>query len=306
MADFDDNKNCDWIERLKFGGAVPHNEPDNLSYGWASPSGDRFKVRGPAYFSTDVKVSGGEYLLKPLGFDWIKSTTKIVDVLNNPNSRIRTALENEFPTSDHKPFIWAFNLQLPSKDNFSIVAYFIALDPIPEGSLMDRFLKGDDTFRNSRLKLITNIVKGPWFVRKAVGLGGQAVSLLGKAISCKFFARENYAEVDMDIGTSKVAIAIFHLAFGCFTTITVDLAFIIESQVDSELPEKILGAFRFSELNPTSATTIDPPPEDHSQSYQSSGFWKSIGQGFSHLLHPNAHEIGTIGDKESCVEIKKL
>ncbi|KAF6176774.1 hypothetical protein GIB67_020496 [Kingdonia uniflora] len=312
MAGSDGNKECDWTERVKSGGSVPHHEPDNCANGWATPSGDIFMVRGPEYFSTKAKISGGEYLLKPLGFDWIKSTTKIVDVLNNPKSRVRAAVENEFPNSD-KPFIWAFNIQLPSKDNFSAVAYFVALDPIPEGSLMDRFLKGDDSFRNSRLKLIANIVKGPWIVRKAVG--ELVICLLGKAVSCKFFVRENYVEVDVDIGASMVASAIVHLAFGYITTLTVDLAFLIESQIDLELPEKILGAVRFSELNPASAKPIDPPSDENLQSSLPTGFWKSIGQGFSHFLHPNAqdsasisvspHENGTITDKGSSDEFKK-
>ena len=42
---------------------------------------------------------------------------------------------------------------------------------------MDKFLKGGNAFRNSRLKLIANIVKGPWIVRKAVG--EQAICKLG-------------------------------------------------------------------------------------------------------------------------------
>ncbi|OVA08764.1 protein of unknown function DUF1336 [Macleaya cordata] len=291
MARCDGNNEPEWIERIKAEGAVPLLEPDNCPNGWASPPGDKFMVRGPEYFSTRVKIPGGEYLLKPLGFDWIKGATKIGEVLNNPNSRVRKALEDEFPMVD-RPFVWAFNLQVPSKDNYSAVAYFVALEPIPEGSLMDRFLKGDDGFRNSRLKLIANIVKGPWIVRKAVG--EQAICILGRAVSCKYFVGENYFEVDVDIGASMVANAIVHLAFGYITTLTVDLAFLIESQSEPELPERILGAVRFSELNPNSAQSIDPPSDGSAGSLQSSlrtRLWKSIGQGFSNLrIHQGAQD----------------
>ncbi|KAG6667391.1 hypothetical protein CIPAW_01G097800 [Carya illinoinensis] len=197
-------------------------------------------VRGPDYFSTRVKIPAGEYLLKPIGFDWIKSSTKIGEVLNHPNSRVRKVIEDEFPDGN-KPFVWAFNLQVPSKDNYSAVAYFATTDPIPEGSLMDLFLKGDDGFRNSRLKLIANIVKGPWIVRKAVG--EQAICIIGRALSCKYHLANNFIEVDVDIGSSMVASAIVHLAFGYITTLTVDLAFLIESQTQSELPERILVFF---------------------------------------------------------------
>ncbi|PIA57297.1 hypothetical protein AQUCO_00600200v1 [Aquilegia coerulea] len=125
MDSSDGNTTVDWIDRVKSGGAVPLLDPENCPNGWASPPGDKFMVRGSEYISSKVKIPGGEYLLKPLGFDWVKSTTKLVDVLSNPNSRVRKALDDEFPVGD-KPFIWAFNLQLPSKENFNAVAYFVA------------------------------------------------------------------------------------------------------------------------------------------------------------------------------------
>ncbi|KAK9159594.1 hypothetical protein Syun_005935 [Stephania yunnanensis] len=290
MASHDGDEEHDWIKRVKSGGAVPLLESENCPNGWATPSGDKFMVRGPDYFSTKVKIPGGEYLLKPLGFDWIKGTTKITDILSNPNSRVRKAIDDAFPNGE-KPFVWAFNLQLPTKENYSAIAYFVALEPIPEGSLMDKFLKGDDTYRNSRLKLIANIVKGPWIVRTAVG--EQAICILGRAISCKFHVRENYVEVDADIGASMVASAIVHLCFGYITTLTVDLAFLIESQNDSELPERILGGIRFSELNPASAMSVELSTDGSAGSLQSSlptRLWRSIGQGFSQLIHPGAQE----------------
>lgn len=290
MAGAGHKSELEWVERVKSEGAVPLLEPDNCLNGWASPPGDKFMVRGPQYLSTRVKIPGGEYLLKPIGFDWIKSSTKIGEIMNNPNSRVRKVIEEEYPKGN-KPFVWAFNLQVPSKENYSAVAYFAATDSIPEGSLMDQFLKGDDGFRNSRLKLIANIVKGPWIVRKAVG--EQAICVIGRTLSCKYCLADNFFEVDVDIGSSMVASAIVHLAFGYITTLTVDLAFVIESQTQSELPERILGAVRFSELNPASAQPIEPSSAGTAASLQSSlstRFWKSIGQGFTHILHPGAQE----------------
>ncbi|KAJ0091890.1 hypothetical protein Patl1_26423 [Pistacia atlantica] len=290
MAGSDGGNDPEWIERVKSGGAVPHLDPEKCTNGWASPPGNRFMVRGPEYFSNKVKIPAGEYLLKPIGFDWIKSSTKIGEVLKHRNNRVGKAIALEFPDGD-KPFVWAFNLQVPSKDNYSAIAYFVATKPVPEGSLMDQFIKGDDNFRNSRLKLIANIVQGPWIVRKAVG--EQAICIIGRAISCKYSVGENFLEVDMDIGSSMVANAIVHLAFGYITTLTVDLAFLIESQTEAELPEQLLGAFRFSELNPASAQLVEPGLDGGSDNLQSSlptRLWKSLGQGFSQLLHPGAQE----------------
>ncbi|XP_015581051.1 protein ENHANCED DISEASE RESISTANCE 2 isoform X2 [Ricinus communis] len=296
MSSPGDRSGSEWIERIKSEGAVPLLEPDDCPNGWASPPGDTFMVRGPDYLTTKVKIPAGDYLLKPIGFDWIKSSTKIGEVLKNPNSRVRKVIDDQFQTGD-KPFVWAFNLQVPSKDNFSAVAYFVATEPVTEGTLMDQFLKGDDAFRNSRLKLIANIVKGPWIVRKAVG--EQAVCIIGRALTCKYCVAEDFIEVDVDIGSSVVASAIVHLAFGYITMLTVDIAFVIEGQTESELPEKLLGAFRFSDLNPASAHSFEPSPYGSSDSLQSSlptRLWKSLGQGFSQLLHPGAQESGSTTD----------
>lgn len=283
------------MKRVQSKGAVPLIDPDNGSNGWASPPGNKFMVRGPDYFSIKVKIPAGEYLLKPLGFDWIKSSTKIVEVLNNPNSRVRKIIADEFPTGD-KPFIWAINLQVPSKDNYSAIVYFVTTDPIPEGSLMDQFLKGDDGFRNSRLKLIANIVRGPWIVRKAVS--EQAICIVGRSLSCRYCKEDNFIEVDVDIGSSMVASAIVHLAFNYITTITVDIAFLIESQTEAELPERLLGAITLCGLNPASASTIEPSSDRSTGDVQNSlptRLWKTIGLGFSQILSPGAQD----GDSNS-------
>ncbi|KAJ1410495.1 Protein ENHANCED DISEASE RESISTANCE 2, C-terminal [Sesbania bispinosa] len=295
MAGPGDQKKSDWIDRIRSEGAIPLLDPDNCSKGWASPPGAAFMVRGPEYFTRKVKVPAGDYLLKPLGFDWITSSVKIGEILNHPNSRVRKVIDNEFPAGD-KPFVWAFNLQLPTKDNYSAVAYFTAEEPIAEGSLMDKFLKGDDAFRNSRLKMIANIVNGPWIVRKAVG--EQAICVIGRALTCKYCVAENFIEVDIDIGSSMVATAIVHLAFGYVTTLTVDLAFLIESQTESELPEKLLGAFRFSNLDPASARSIEPSSvlsTNRLQRSLSRRLWKSIGQ----ILRSSSPEDGSTSGSQN-------
>ncbi|XP_010457719.1 PREDICTED: protein ENHANCED DISEASE RESISTANCE 2-like [Camelina sativa] len=274
----------EWIKRVKSEGAVPCLKPDNCNNGWTTPSPDTFMVRGPKYFSDKAKIPADDFLLKPLGFDWIKGPNKLSEILSYPSSRIRKAIDEETQTNGTtKPFVWAFNLQLPHKDNYSAVAYFVTTEPILEGSLMDRFLKGDDGFKKSRLKLIANIVKGPWIVRKAVG--EQAICVIGRALSCKYVTGDNFVEVDVDIGSSMVASAIVHLAFGYITTLTVDLAFLIESQTDSELPEQLLGAVRFSELQTESGRSIELSGNEDQTTLERSSWWKSIGNGFSNLLN---------------------
>ncbi|KAK6116739.1 hypothetical protein DH2020_049472 [Rehmannia glutinosa] len=262
MAKLEQNPEHEWIERVKSEGSVPLLEPDHCSKGWASPPGDIFMVRGPEYLKTKAKIPGGDYLLKPLGFDWIKGPTKISELLNNPQNRVRRALEDEC-SKGPKPFVWAFNLQVPSKENYS--AEF-------------------------EIKIDSQHRERPWIVRKAVG--EQAICIIGRALTCKYSIGENFIEVDIDIGSSMVASAIVHLAFGYLTTLTVDLVFLIEGQTELELPERILGAVRFSELDSASARQVELPPEGSGnlQSSLPTRFWKSIGQGFTHLIRPGTQE----------------
>lgn len=93
-----------------------------------------------------------------------------------------------------------------------------------------------------------------------------------------------------------MASVVVHLAFGYLTTLTVDLAFLIESQTESELPERILGAVRFSEIIPASATPIksslssENGPSDDLQSSLPTRWWKSLGQGLSRLIRHGSQE----------------
>lgn len=286
MEKIEQDEEYEWIERVKSEGAIPHLQPDFCTNGWASPPGNAFMVRGPEYLKTKEKIPGGDYLLKPLGFDWVKGPTKIAELLKNRKSRIRRALDDE-NSKGNCPFVWAFNLQVPSKDNYCAIAYFVDLQSRSEDSLIKQFLEGDDRFRNSRLKLIANIVKGPWILRKAVG--EQAICIIGRALTCAYSVGGNFIEVDIDIGSSMIANAIVHLAFGYLATITVDLAFLIEGQNESELPEQILGAVRFSDLDAAAARQFELPSEGSAENLQSSlptRFWQSI----SHLVHPGAEE----------------
>lgn len=104
-----------------------------------------------------------------------------------------------------------------------MVFYFVCKELVP-GSLLQRFVDGDDEFRNSRLKLIPSVPKvvlyshfnlifyliklaapliflllislsvlqGSWIVRQSVG---STPCLLGKAVDCTYIRGPNYLEV---------------------------------------------------------------------------------------------------------------
>ncbi|XP_047328377.1 protein ENHANCED DISEASE RESISTANCE 2-like [Impatiens glandulifera] len=251
------NETSDWRKEAINGGSLKHVDLETGSNGWASPPGDLFNLRGKDYLTKKQKFPSGDWLLKPTGVDWLKSSSKLDNILNRPDNRVmsclKTAQSKGFVNS--KTFLFAINLQVPGREHHSAVFYFSTDDPIPNGSLLHRFVNGDDTFRNQRLKLVNRIVKGPWIVKTAVG--NYAACLLGKALTCNYYRGENYLEVDVDLGSSAIASAILHLALGYVTAVRIDMGFVIEGQCEDELPERLLGAVRVCQMEMSSAVYVE-------------------------------------------------
>ncbi|KAG0591919.1 hypothetical protein KC19_1G211900 [Ceratodon purpureus] len=278
----------DWKSEVMRGGSLQKVELANEGvHGYASPPPELFMVRGPNYIQKKMKVPCSESLLKPLGVDWLWSNGKLDHVLANPGSRVMQALRNASVEARKKSFILAINLQVPGKEHNSAVFYFVRDDPIPEGSLLYRFIHEDDAFRNSRFKLINRIVKGPWIVKAAAG--NHPACLLGKALTCRYMKGPNYLEIDVDIGSSTVAYAILHLALGYVKHVSVDMAFLIEGQTEDELPEKLLGAVRIAQIEMESASYLEAYQDEKfgsprkETSLQNGLSWRKLGRSLSKL-----------------------
>ncbi|KDP33480.1 hypothetical protein JCGZ_07051 [Jatropha curcas] len=266
-----------WISEATDGGSLRRVDLDNGANGWASPPGDLFSLRSKNYFTKRQKSPSGDYLLSPAGMDWLKSCTKLDNVLARPDNRVSLALKKvQSQGKSMKSFIFAVNLQVPGKEQHSAVFYFVSEDPIPPGSLLYRFINGDDAFRNQRFKIVNRIVKGPWIVKKTVG--NYSACLLGKALTCNYHRGANYLEIDVDIASSKIATAILHLALGYVTNVTIDMGFVVEAQAEDELPEKLIGAIRVCQMEMSSATVVDAPTP-------------TVARGIS-LAKVNNHESG--------------
>lgn len=249
----------EWLDEVINGGSLRNVDLLSGSNGWASPPGDLFHLRAPNYFSRRQKCPSGDWLLKPAGVDWLRSPSRLDDVLGRPENRVMAALRRaQSEGKSMKSFIIAVNLQVPGRESHSAVFYFAAEDPIPPGSLLYRFVHGDDAFRNARFKIVNRIVKGPWIVKAAVG--NYAACLLGRALTCNYHRGENYLEIDVDIGSSAIASAILHLALGYVTAVTIDMGFLVEAQTEEELPEKLIGAVRVAQMEMSAAAFVETRP----------------------------------------------
>ncbi|KAL8063616.1 hypothetical protein ABFX02_01G038400 [Erythranthe guttata] len=248
----------DWRDEAISSGSLKHVDLHTGSNGWASPPGDVFSVRGPNYFTKKAKIPAGEWLLNPAGVDWLRSNAKLDHVLARPDNRVMNALRSSNSREkSSKTFVIAINLQVPGREHHSAVFYFSSKldEPMSSNSLLYQFVNGSDAFRSSRFKLVNKIVKGPWIVKTAVG--NYSACLLGKALNCYYHRGPNYLEIDVDIGSSAIATAILRLALGCVTAVTVDMGFLVEGQKEEELPERLFGAVRISQMEMSSATFVD-------------------------------------------------
>jgi len=128
------------------------------------------------------------------------------------------------------------------------MVFYFALPPdsakhwdAPFATLWERFLAGDDKFKNSRWKVIPSVVEGPWVVKKSVG---QKPALLGNKLTHTYIQRDNVLEMDCDIASSKTAAVLVGLLKGYSTAFAIDLGFCIQGNCEDELPERILGNAR--------------------------------------------------------------
>ena len=143
--------------------------------------------------------------------------------------------------------------------------------------LYDRFSSADeeDEYRDLRLKMTPRVVEGPWLVRKAVGKGNKAAKLAehielsyyreiigdddgsndgnggqggGRSASCG-----RYFEVEINVSNSAVGNSILSVVTGYISSVSIDLGMTIEGVNQGELPERVLGALRFHNLDIGSA-----------------------------------------------------
>ncbi|XP_054807310.1 protein ENHANCED DISEASE RESISTANCE 2 isoform X2 [Prosopis cineraria] len=236
------------IDPSHFHGSLRLGNDDKDTNCWTSPSGSRFMIRGKNYLKDNSKVVGGDPLLKLIAVDWLKVDSSVDKIALHSRSIVQSKAGKKLP------FILVINLQVPAKPNYSLVLYYAADRPVNKDSLLGKFAEGDDSFRETRFKLIPSIVEGYWMVKRAVGT---KACLLAKAVTCKYCRQDNFLEIDVDIGSSSVARSVIGLVLGYVTSLVVDLAILIEAKEEEELPEFILGTVRLNRLKPDTAEKLE-------------------------------------------------
>ncbi|CAJ1945639.1 unnamed protein product [Cylindrotheca closterium] len=242
----------------------PYAETNNKNC-WSETPVKIFSVRGESYLKTKKKVNATEYLLHARGCDLFVS--------HNPSkvelSHIHGALGGTFR---HVPsllirltFPWGMLLQY-YEVSANMLPFMRGDQSAPTDHLtkqektLAQWLLGDDNYKSARLKLIPNVVEGPWIVRNLVA---GTPTIIGKKVPMSYQyvpkdgSLQDFFECNLDVGNStKAAQKIVSVCRRYMTALTVDIGFVIEGTAADELPEQMMGAIRIHQVDSDKAPTV--------------------------------------------------
>ncbi|KAL3811751.1 hypothetical protein ACHAXA_005721 [Cyclostephanos tholiformis] len=213
---------------------------------WSRPDHNIFLVRGRTYLVDRIKVPSAPAVFQCRGVDvWI------TDNAERHISRHPSVLGGNLDRED----TFVVNFLLPF-GNF--VAYFTVppLEEMPANivNVWTKFIKGDQQYRDGKLKLLPVVVDGPWIVKKAVG-PGTSPAMIGRDLPLQYYFTEpsgnqkRVYEVDILVTASRIARGILNVVKGHAKSLTIALALIIEASEEAELPETVLSAFQVHSLH---------------------------------------------------------
>ena len=126
-----------------------------------------------------------------------------------------------------------------------------------------KWLLGDTTYKNERLKLIPYVAEGPWVVRNMVtgrpAIIGKKLPVTYKFTSATIDGKSSPLLVaTLDIGNSSAtAKRIVSVCRRYMSALTVDIGFVIQGDSPAELPEQMLGAMRIHGPDPLKAPKLN-------------------------------------------------
>ncbi|KAL2650119.1 hypothetical protein R1flu_018247 [Riccia fluitans] len=218
---------------------------------------DTFLIRGKQYLRDSRKVKAGEPWMQFVAADWFKSNKREDHLAGRPSSVVQTILSKyqKKPEKGGPPFFFIVNIQVPGSTTYSLALYYMTHRRLEDDPILEKFVKGDDRFRNSRFKLIPHIAKGSWIVKQSVG---KTACLIGQALTINYHTGDNYIELDVDIGSSSVAKGVVNLVVGYLSKLVIEMAFLVQANTEEELPEHLLGTCRLNYLDINKAVPAIP------------------------------------------------
>ncbi|KAL8231954.1 hypothetical protein R6Q57_001732 [Mikania cordata] len=231
-----------------YGSTFPKDSTCNLPCSWASSDPSLFFIRGKNYLKDHQKYMAKGTFMQLVTADWLKSTKREDDLSGRFGGIVQKYAAHGGPE-----FFFVINIQVPGTTTYSLALYYMMRTPLGSCPLLERFVQGNDSFRNSRFKLIPYISKGSWLVKQSVG---KKACLVGQALNINYFHGKNYIELGIDVGSSTVARGVVGLVLGYLNNLVIEMAFLIQANSQEELPEKLLGTCRLNHMDASKAISI--------------------------------------------------
>ncbi|KAG6476438.1 hypothetical protein ZIOFF_065679 [Zingiber officinale] len=171
-----------------YGATLPKDSSRSLLSSWAMTDPSTFLIRGESYLHDNLKIKANGTLMQMVAADWLKSDRREDDLASRPG-----AIVHKYLLQGGSEFFFIVHVQVAGSTTYSLTLYFIMDTPLVNVPLLERFVKGDDAYRNSRFKLIPYISKGSWIVKQSVG---KKACLVGQALNLNYFCGSNFMEVD--------------------------------------------------------------------------------------------------------------
>lgn len=232
-----------------YGSTLSKDSSFSMPCSWAAADPSSFLIRGDNYLRDNRKIKAKSTLMQLVGADWLKSEKREDDLSSRYGGIVQ-----KYASTGGSEFFFVINIQIPGPTMHSLALYYMLKTPLEETPLLHKFVNGDDTFRNSRFKLIPYISQGSWIVKQSVG---KKSCLLGQALEVNYFRGKNYLEVDIDVGSSTVARGVVNLVLGYLNNLVIEMAFLIQGNTAEELPEFLLGTCRLNHLDAAKAISAD-------------------------------------------------
>ncbi|KAL1295243.1 hypothetical protein HN51_056134 [Arachis hypogaea] len=234
--------------RCYYGTTLQKDPKCALPCSWAASDPSLFLIRGETYLTDNQKVKAKRTLMELVGADWLRSNQRE----DNLSSRLDSIVQ-EYAAKGGPEFFFVINIQMPGNPMYSMALYYMMKTPLEDYPLLQSFVDGDDTYRNSRFKLIPYISKGSWIVKQSVG---RKACLVGQALEIRYIRGKNYLELDIDVGSSTVARGVASLVLGYLNNLVIEMAFLIQGNTQDELPEILLGTCRVNHMDASKAFVL--------------------------------------------------
>lgn len=222
---------------------------------WCGIDASSYKVRDKRYLEDRIKSPSDQAMCVLVAVDLFDSDVDVVQVGLCPE--VGTVHRLRARGEERRLLLLNFRV-VP----LHLVIVWAVPDDLGEGpaqSLLEKFMTSMSTReRNMRLKVIPNVLDGPWVARKTTG---SRPAILGKNIPIDYYPGDRYLEVSINIGVSTLGSRVARVMKFAIKRVNMEMAFVIEGQAEAELPERVFGGYRLQYPDISTARPVVVPQD---------------------------------------------